>query len=213
MTLRTRSARKISDLDRIELDAVATDLVVQYGSMMLKDAIEFSATRADAEDAYQRSLEILLTKAPTTDPAQLVPWLRVVVRNEALAIRKARRRADVALEPEMLDQMESVELPPEDAYESIDDLKVGADALTRLNNDQVRCLIAQSDGLDYDQIAELTGFSKRKVTRCLERGRQAFAKEIDAIASGSECERMQPLIHKLLAGDSDAARSRSFRVE
>jgi hypothetical protein len=33
----------------------------------------------DAEDAYQRGLEILLTKAPTTREEELVPWLKTVV--------------------------------------------------------------------------------------------------------------------------------------
>jgi hypothetical protein len=33
----------------------------------------------DAEDAYQRGLEILLRKAPTTRECELVPWLKTVV--------------------------------------------------------------------------------------------------------------------------------------
>jgi hypothetical protein len=37
------------------------------------------ATPEDAEDAYQRGLEILLRKAPTTRECELVPWLKTVV--------------------------------------------------------------------------------------------------------------------------------------
>ena len=55
-------------------------------------ARRYSATPEDAEDAYQRGLEILLTKAPTTDEAELVPWLRTVVKHEAFALRRQRER-------------------------------------------------------------------------------------------------------------------------
>ena len=37
------------------------------------------ATPEDAEDACQRGLEILLTKAPTTSEDELIPWLKTMV--------------------------------------------------------------------------------------------------------------------------------------
>jgi RNA polymerase sigma factor (sigma-70 family) len=204
-TTRTRRAKRLQDLDRLELDRVASDFVVKYGAMMLKDAIRYSVNRSDAEDAYQRSLEILLTKAPTTDPAQLVPWLRVVVRNEALAIARSRHNQTLELTPERAESTWSEDAPPEVATESAADLQMGAEAMRHLSDDQVRCLIAHSEGLTYDEISSLTGFTRRKVTRCLENGRIAFARKVDAIAAGSECERMQPLIHRLLDADAEAA--------
>ena len=55
-------------------------------------ARRFAATAEDAEDAYQRGVEILLTKAPTTAEEELVPWLRTVVKHEAWALRRQRLR-------------------------------------------------------------------------------------------------------------------------
>ena len=46
----------------------------------------------DAEDAFQRAVEILLTKAPERPPNALVAWMQVVTRREALAVRRARER-------------------------------------------------------------------------------------------------------------------------
>ncbi len=46
----------------------------------------------DAEDAYQRSMEIALTRAPVIDAAGFSSWLHVVIKNEAMAIADARRR-------------------------------------------------------------------------------------------------------------------------
>lgn len=204
-SLRSRRATNFRNLDRLELDRVATDLVVKYGSLILQDATKYSANASDAEDAYQRSLEILLTKAPTTDPDQLVPWLRTVVKNEALAIARARHNTHQEFMPEHADAASPDALPTDDIVESFADLERGAEALQYLSQDQVTCLIAQSTGMNYDEIVALTGFTRRKVTRCIEQGRHAFTRKVDAIASGSECERMEPLIHKLLDGDADAA--------
>lgn len=204
-TRRARHATNLRNLDRLELDRVATDLVVKYGSLILQDATRYSANTADAEDAYQRSLEILLTKAPTTDPDQLVPWLRTVVRNEALAIAQSRHKSNQEFKPEHADAAAADAMPTDDVVESLADLERGAEALQHLSQDQVTCLIAQSAGMNYDEIVELTGFTRRKVTRCIENGRHAFTRKVDAIAAGSECERMQPLIHRLLDADAEAA--------
>ena len=46
----------------------------------------------DAEDAFQRAVEILLTKAPERPPNALIAWMQVVTRREALAVRRARER-------------------------------------------------------------------------------------------------------------------------
>ncbi|MGH2960190.1 MAG: sigma-70 family RNA polymerase sigma factor [Solirubrobacterales bacterium] len=204
-TLRARRATNLRQLDRLELDRVATDLVVKYGSLILQDATRYSANTSDAEDAYQRSLEILLTKAPTTDPEQLIPWLRTVVRNEALAIAKSRHNTNQEFKPEHADAAATDAMPTADVVESFADLERGAEALQYLSPDQVTCLIAQSAGMNYDEIVELTGFTRRKVTRCIENGRHAFTRKVDAIAAGSECERMQPLIHRLVDADTEAA--------
>ena len=58
---------------RREIDAAATALVARHGAQILATARRYAATPEDAEDAYQRGLEILLRKAPTTRECELVP--------------------------------------------------------------------------------------------------------------------------------------------
>lgn len=202
---RARRAHNPNTPDRFEINEVASDLVVKYGGMMLKDAIEFSANPSDAEDAYQRSVEILLTKAPTTDPNELVPWLRTVVRREARDISRRNYKADVPLADADPDTFPDSGPSPESRAESYAALEIGAEAIGKLTPDQIKCVLAQNEGLEYEEIAEATGFSRRKVSRCLERARVAFAHNVEAIAAGSECERIEPLLHRLIEGDSDAA--------
>ncbi|MGH2907173.1 MAG: sigma factor, partial [Solirubrobacterales bacterium] len=79
----TRRREHNNDAQAFEIDEVATDLILKYGSTILRDARRYSACQADAEDAYQQSLVIMLTKAPSTEPDELIPWLRVIVRREA----------------------------------------------------------------------------------------------------------------------------------
>jgi hypothetical protein len=51
---------------RAEVEPVAIELVRRHGAEIMATARRYSTTREDAEDAYQRGLEILLTKAPST---------------------------------------------------------------------------------------------------------------------------------------------------
>ena len=57
---------------------------------LLRVANQFSLCHDDALDAYQRALEIYLRRLDTVDPATEGAWLRVVVKHEAMAIRRAR---------------------------------------------------------------------------------------------------------------------------
>ena len=50
----------------------------------------------DALDAYQRALEIFVRRVETVDPATEVAWLKVVIRHEAMAIRRARSEPRVS---------------------------------------------------------------------------------------------------------------------
>ena len=77
---------------RRELEEAAVALIARHGPQLLATARRYAATPEDAEDAYQRGLEILLTKAPTTSEDELVPWLKTVVKHEAFALRRQRER-------------------------------------------------------------------------------------------------------------------------
>ena len=58
---------------RREIDAAATALVARHGAQILAIARRYAATPEDAEDAYQRGLEILLRKASKSSCARRPP--------------------------------------------------------------------------------------------------------------------------------------------
>ena len=69
---------------------------------LIRFAARYTRSLHDAEDAYQRSMEIALEGAPVTEPRRFMAWLHTVLRHEAIAVARARRRegpgaeADVA---------------------------------------------------------------------------------------------------------------------
>ena len=71
-------------------------VVAHHERTLLRVARPSSLCHDDALDAYQRALEIFVRRVETVDPATEVAWLKVVVRHEAMAIRRARSDAVAA---------------------------------------------------------------------------------------------------------------------
>src|SRR5919107_940009 len=65
-------------------------VVARHERALLRVARRASLCDDDAFDAYQRALEIFVRRVDTVDPATEVSWLKVVIRHEAMAIRRAR---------------------------------------------------------------------------------------------------------------------------
>jgi DNA-directed RNA polymerase specialized sigma24 family protein len=68
------------------------ELIARHEATLKRTARRYSFDEEDADDAYQRALEIVLTKAPTTDPRELIRWTQTVTKHEALAVRQSRER-------------------------------------------------------------------------------------------------------------------------
>ena len=150
---------------RSEIEPVALDLIRRRGSEVLGIARRYAVSPEDAEDAYQRALEILLTKAPTTCADDLLPWLKTVVKHEAFALRKKRER-DVPAEHDALDAFaDDAAAPADERAERYERLRVGAEALGRLKPQETRALLLKAEGLSYQEIAAETGWTYTKVNR------------------------------------------------
>jgi RNA polymerase sigma factor (sigma-70 family) len=190
---------------RGEIDEAALALLARHGAQILATARRYAANAEDAEDAYQRGLEILLTKAPTTREEELVPWLKTVVKHEAFALRRQRERlTPVTGDGEPIERGTGAAATHEQA-ERYERLSQSAEALSRLKPQEIRCLVLRARGLSYREICETTGFTYTKVNRCLTEGRQALAGRLAGIEEGAECARLAPLLSALADGEADAA--------
>ena len=70
----------------------AVETYARNEAALRRTARRYSLCADDAEEALQRALEILLTKAPSEDPRELIRWTQTVVKHEALAVRRERER-------------------------------------------------------------------------------------------------------------------------
>jgi RNA polymerase sigma factor (sigma-70 family) len=128
----------------------------------------------DAEDAFQRAVEILLTKGPDRPPQALIAWMQVVTRREALAVRRGRERLLAARRDEPDDAIARLlcDRPgPLERAERRDLIAAAARALAALKPDERLAIALQAHGYSYAEICELCGWTYTKVNRCLAEGR------------------------------------------
>lgn len=144
-----------------EIKPAALAVLARHSAALLATARRYSATPQDAEDAYQRGVEILLTKAPTTSEGELLPWLKTVVKHEAFAVAKASGRAVPHEEP--LAREPDERAWTDDRAERYEQLRVAAEAMAGLKPQEIRCLLLKAEGLSYQEICEVTGFSYTNV--------------------------------------------------
>jgi RNA polymerase sigma factor (sigma-70 family) len=195
--LRTRPPRG-------EVDEAVLELLARHGSQILATARRYAATPEDAEDACQRGLEILLTKAPSTREDELIPWLKTVVKHEAFALRRQRdRHSPVTDDGELRDRPALTAVTHEQA-ERLERLRQGAEALGHLKPHEIRALVLKAEGFSYREICAMTGWSYTKVNRLLTEGRRAFLRRVSGIQRGSECARYEPLLSALADGEASA---------
>ncbi|MCB0873778.1 MAG: sigma-70 family RNA polymerase sigma factor [Thermoleophilia bacterium] len=177
---------------------------------LVRHAARFSTSIADAEDAYQRAMEIALQKAPVVEFDRFLAWLRVVIRNEALAISRRRHRETPASDQ----QLESAGDPVDSSFARLEwrerYLRVH-DALGHLTESQRTCVLLQAAGASYESIGEATGFSRRKVERSVLEGRAALTRAESRIDHGDACEGMLVSIDRVAAGLAQRDEVRKLR--
>ena len=135
----------------------AVETYARHESALRRTARRYSLCADDADDALQRALEILLTKAPSEDPRELIRWTQTVVKHEALAVRKDRERilsGPAARQPEpgredwvALIPAESAG-PPERA-ERQETIARSREALQALKPQELRALSLLAEGYSY----------------------------------------------------------------
>jgi RNA polymerase sigma factor (sigma-70 family) len=173
----------VVDSDRVVPDAdttrAALELLASRGRLYLGIARRVSICTDDADDAYQRAVEILLTKGGAVDPARLEGWMAVVTRREALAVRRGRERLLGPAAAPGTDGGESAaervvcERPgPAELVERRERVAAARRALAELKFNERLALALQAGGYSYAEICEACGWTYTKVNRCLAEGRE-----------------------------------------
>ena len=179
--------------DRVEA------IVARHGELLTRVARGYSLCADDAQDAVQRALEIYMRRVDSLDPATELAWMKVVVKHEALAVR--RGRASVAGEEIDLDAMPAHgQRSVEERLESAERVERSAEVMRRLKRDEARALMLKAEGLSYVEIGERLGWTYTKVNRSITEGRRRFMRLYEELETGAECDRLAPTVHALAEG-------------
>jgi RNA polymerase sigma factor (sigma-70 family) len=197
----------------------AVEMVARYEHSLKRTARRYSLDAEDVEDAFQRTLEIVLTKAPTTDLRELIRWTQTVIKHEALAVRRNRERLlGVAASPERtgVPRDPVALLPargdaPDEQAERREDVARTREALQALKPAELRALTLLAQGYSYAEIGDITGFSLTKINRCLAEGRERFRSILFSSESGDRCRELRHLISAFCDGEAGAKDSALVR--
>ena len=200
------SARRVSgptDGSDARADRLVSELVRGHSVSMLATARRHSLCVDDAHEAWQRSIEILIRRAPTLDPVTATGWLRTVVKHEAMAVRAERTRflGHAEFDPDC----ESGSEDPVERSERLERLSIAAEALAQLKPHEAEALMLLASGLSYREIASTKGWTYTKVNRLITEGRRAFRRGAAEIEAGAACTRWSPTLTRIADGEATEA--------
>ena len=188
----------------------ASGLIDSHDGVFRRTARRYSICADDAEDAYQRALEILLTKAPPIEGDALVRWMQTVTKREALAVRRQRERLlgsgpppglDEDDERDPLDSIASDGPGPNDRVARRERVARSGEALHALKPQEVRALTLKAQGYSYAEIGEITGWTYTKINRCMAEGRKRFLQVFADIEQGRRCEELAAALSEMADGE------------
>lgn len=192
-----------------DVDELVVAVMQQHADSVLRLARSVSICDDDANDAYQRALEIFVRNAGRLDPARAASWLRTVTKHEALAIRAQRTNA-VAHEAVDLDREPARDLiSTEDQIISFDRVARSAEAIRELKPDEIRALWLRAEGFSYEQIAQRCEWTYTKVNRLLAEGRARFLSSYATIEAGEACAAWAPVLSAIVDGESGVEQRRA----
>lgn len=172
---------------------------------LLRYAARFAPSMEDAEDAYQRAMEIALTKGPVVDQQEFIAWLHVVLRNEATSLARKRTReapADADVVAAAVDRSHGGRDEPAAVVEWKERYRTLQDAMTTLSDAERICLLLRTAGVSRAEIRSMTGYTERKVERSIVRGRERLNAWHRSMAAGEKCLKVRPALER--TGDDEA---------
>jgi RNA polymerase sigma factor (sigma-70 family) len=214
-----RQGPRLAPEDDATRKRVAVETYARNETSLRRTASRYSLCPDDAEDALQRGLEILLRKAPSEDPRELVKWTQTVIKHEALAIRRERERflAGPAAAPARADAEDWVSLVPAksagpaERAERREAIARSREALQTLKPQELRALTLLAEGYSYAEIGAITQWSHTKVNRLLAEGRERFRRMVARGEDGSRCAEVRPMLSAFCDGEANAEQVATLR--
>src|SRR3954453_2116619 len=138
-------------------------MVARHGPALMRVANQFSLCHDDALDAYQRALEIYLRRLDTVEAATEGAWMRVVVKHEAMAIRRGRQESVARDDVDLDDSVPAGLRDVDDQVAGGERVERSVEALRALKPDEAKALMLKAQGLSYHEIGRRFGWTYTKV--------------------------------------------------
>jgi RNA polymerase sigma factor (sigma-70 family) len=206
-------------IDAAARNRAAVETFARHEATLRRTAQRYSICADDADEALQRGLEILLRKAPTDDPRELVRWTQTVVKHEALAVRAERERIlsgpAAAVQPEGEDWVAMLPTEadgPVERAERHEAVERSREALATLKPQELRALTLLAEGYSYREISQITNYSATKVNRVLAEGRERFRRFLAHRDGGARCTELAPLLSAFADGEAGQAEVATLRA-
>jgi RNA polymerase sigma factor (sigma-70 family) len=206
-------------IDAAARNRAAVETFARHEATLRRTAQRYSICADDADEALQRGLEILLRKAPTDDPRELVRWTQTVVKHEALAVRAERERIlsgpAAAVQPEGEDWVAMLPTEadgPVERAERHEAVERSREALATLKPQELRALTLLAEGYSYREISVITNYSATKVNRVLAEGRERFRRFLAHRDGGARCTELAPLLSAFADGEAGQAEVATLRA-
>ena len=163
---------------RAGTDAAASarveSVLANHYPTLMRVARRWSGSADDAEDVVQRALEIYLRRLDHVEPATELAWLRVVVRNEALAVRRSRAESIPVDGDDLATRLPAGDVGVDEQVERGERSARSLEALARLKADERTALLLRAEGFSYREIGQRNGWTYTKVNRAITEGRRRF---------------------------------------
>src|ERR671938_1020845 len=114
--------------------------------------------------------------------------MRVVVKHEAMAIRRARQGSVEHDDVDLDTALPSGGRDVDDQVAGGERVERSVEALRALKPDEAKALMLKAEGLSYDEIGRRFGWTYTKVNRSITEGRARFMKVFRGIEAGEACE-------------------------
>jgi hypothetical protein len=136
--------------------------------------------------------------------------MRVVVKHEAMAIRRSRAQS-VDRDDVDLDNNLALIRDVEEEVAGGERVDRSVEALRALKPDEAKALMLKAHGLSYQEIGRRFGWTYTKTNRAITEGRRRFMKEYKGIEDGEACVRYEDVLTALADGSATSAQIVSIR--
>ncbi|MCD6566181.1 MAG: sigma-70 family RNA polymerase sigma factor [Bacteroidales bacterium] len=166
---------------------VLVPLFDRYIHLVFGVCLKYLKNKEDAKDATMEVMESLLDKLLRHEISNFSSWLHTVSRNYCL-MRIRNRKENLFIE---IDKRKNEQIPvesDEDLHQKIEEEEQFSEmekAIASLNNEQKQCIhLFFFEKRSYDEIAEKTGYSLKKVKSHIQNGKRNL--RIYLIENGKE---------------------------